>query len=136
VNEQAAELARSNGDDRAQLLADSSRMHVLVKLGRMEEALGLTQRILHRTEDLEDPHLVALTHRDLAFNLAAQGAFAIARTHIERACTIARQAKVPQELIIATAIRGWLAFLRGDWRGARLDLEQAVTLSRGGDRSR
>lgn len=133
ANRQAAELARTSGDDRSRLLAESNRFHLLIKLSRMDEALELAEEILRLAEQLGDPDLIVSAHLDLGFNRAAQGAFEIARMHIDRACEVAPSIGKPQILMVAVAVRGWLAFLRGDWATARADLEQAVALGSEGN---
>jgi tetratricopeptide (TPR) repeat protein len=129
ATQRTAELASELGDDRTRLLAGYNQMHVLLKLGRMDEAMQVAAEVLHLAEELHDLRTLAGMHRDLAYTLAAQGEFETARRHIDQACMVARETEGPGELMVSVAIRGWLAFLRGEWPEARADLEQAVALN-------
>ncbi|HZS94980.1 MAG TPA: transposase, partial [Chloroflexota bacterium] len=135
ATQRADELARESGDGYARLTAASSRMHLLIKLGRMGEALPLAADIVHLAEDLGELPLIMGLHRDLAFNLAARGEFESARAHIDRASAAVGQTGRHGDFMMVTAVRGWLAFLRGNWPEARADLEEAATPSGWGNGS-
>ena len=77
--------------------------------------------------------MAQVVHRDLAFNLAAQGDFAGARTYIEHALRVAQELGLNAYIATAMAIRGWISFLQGEWPAAREDLEGAVALDERGD---
>jgi tetratricopeptide (TPR) repeat protein len=99
----------------------------------MEAAMELAAEVLQRAEEHVDLRILAGMHRDLAFILAAQGELDSARSHIDHACATAQQTEVPSEIMMSVAIRGWLAFVGGEWPEARVDLEQAVALCAGND---
>ena len=135
ASERAAELARAGGDDRIRLRAEGSRANILNLLGRLGDALRLTQEVLPLQEAAGDLYGLLLTHRDLAYIHALYGAFAPCQRHIDHALDLARQIGDPASLASTLALRGWFALLRGDMQGARADLAQAVALSRQVDRS-
>jgi tetratricopeptide (TPR) repeat protein len=135
ASERAAHLARACGNRRTQVLAEWNQVHVLIKLSRMEEGLQLAQSVLALAEEVDDLHILASVHADLAVNHSARGTFALARGHIDRAAAAAEQSGDRDRLTAFRAIRGWIDFLAGDWRMARMQLERAAAVSDQGDTS-
>src|SRR5947209_14540154 len=70
ASERAAELARDCGNLRTQVLAEWNRVHVLIKLSRMDHGLQLAQTVLELAEELGDLPILASMHGDLAVNHA------------------------------------------------------------------
>jgi tetratricopeptide (TPR) repeat protein len=64
----------------------------------------------------------------VAYVQALLGHVPSSREHIDRALTAAEQLGDPGQLTLSLALRGWLAFLAGDWKDARSDLERARAL--------
>jgi tetratricopeptide (TPR) repeat protein len=60
---------------------------------------------------------------------AMHGELDAGRRHIDRALAAAEQLGDAGDLAFDIGLRGWLAFLRGDWRAARRDLETAAAES-------
>jgi len=133
----AAELAGAFGDHRTAVLAEWNRVNSLAALSQIpaEDVFLLRRQALSRIEALGELDLLSRAHHNLAYVSAARGAFETGRTHIDSALAAAEQLGDPGELAFAIAIRGWLAFLGGDWRQARADLEEAAAMSGGLDRS-
>lgn len=135
ANERAIELAQACGDDRTRALAEWNRVNCLAALGRDGEAQCRTEEVLPLIEIMGDLDMLSRAHHDLAYMYGVQGAFETGRMHIDRALAAAEQLADAGQQALALALRGWLAFLLGDWEQARRDLELAVALSDRLDRS-
>jgi tetratricopeptide (TPR) repeat protein len=129
ISERAAELASAGGGDRIRALAEWNRVAILQVLGRLGEALRVSQEVLPLVERLGDLAILTVAHRDLAYIHILRGAIAAGRAHVGHALAAATQMEHPGQLAVTQAFSGWLAFLSGDWQSAQADLEQALARS-------
>jgi tetratricopeptide (TPR) repeat protein len=128
AGERATELART-GDDHMRAQVNLRHIDQLQLMGRLGQALRVGQEVLPLVDARGDPLDRLVLHANLAYTHALQGSFALGRLAAERA--LAAAAPLGEgELAYIVALRGWLTFLSGEWQCARVDLDQAVALSR------
>jgi tetratricopeptide (TPR) repeat protein len=130
ASERAATLARAGGDDRIRAQAHFNCMNILQTLGRLGDALKMSQEVLPLAEAVGDRESLLWALIDRAYIHAQQGTFAASRHESECALPVARQMEDPGLIAYALAHRGWIISLGGDWPGARAALDEAVALSR------
>ena len=135
ASERAAELARTGGDDLTRVRTDVQRLNILQVLSRLADALRVGQELLPLAESVGDLDGVVLTLHNLAYIHALQGALAASWGHMARALAPAEHTGDPGRLAYTLALRGWIAIMGGDWRGAAADLDRARALSRQGNQS-
>jgi len=130
----AAELARAG--DATHTLARAAFNHagLLQLLGRLGESLGVAREAVALADRASDPLLLRATLRDMAMTHALRGSLAAARSSIDRAIRVGeREPTLP--MLFVLCLRGWIAFLSGDWPGAQEEIDQALALSREADHS-
>jgi tetratricopeptide (TPR) repeat protein len=130
VFERAAALARALRDDHLLVEAETRRGKALQLLGQGEEALRVLEEILPRAETLGSPILLFLCLHHLAAVARDRGEFAACRNYAERGLVWSERVQDSHFIAVTTWDRGMSAFYTGDWQQARLDIEQAVTLTR------
>jgi len=135
ASERAATLARAHGDDRTLALAEEHRINALQMLGRLNEALRVSQEVLPLAERIGDLICLVGLHFDVAYVLTLRGAFAAGRDHLDRSLAWAEPVGNAAWLPHILAMRGWIAVLSGDWPSAHADLDQAAAVSSQTDRS-
>ncbi len=135
AGERAAALARAAGDDRTLALAEGHRVNILQMLGRLTEALGVGREALSLAEWVGDLTCLVGIYGDIAHIYDLRGAFATSRRYLDLA--LARSEELGNPTLIAYSLgrRGWSAVLSGDWAKARVDLDQAASVSGRTDRS-
>jgi tetratricopeptide (TPR) repeat protein/transcriptional regulator with XRE-family HTH domain len=135
ANEMAAALARADGDQRTQALADGQRINALQMLGRLGEALQLGETALPLAEAVGDLESMWRAHIDLAYIHALRGALESSRRHSTRALAVAEQMEEPGQLLFVHALRAWLVGVGGASTEGRAALDAISTQSRAVDRS-
>ncbi|HET7038184.1 MAG TPA: AAA family ATPase [Thermomicrobiaceae bacterium] len=130
ASERAIELARRSGDERTRTVAEWNRLETLSMLGELpiDDLLRQREQVLARLDALSDVQVIVRAHQEMVYPHVVRGALDAAWLHVERTHAAAEELGDPGQLTIALTLRGWLAFLRGDWRPARRDLEEAVAL--------
>jgi tetratricopeptide (TPR) repeat protein len=128
AGERAAELART-GDDHMRALVNLKHINHLQMMGRLGEALRVGQELLPLVDARGDALDRVTVHGNLAYIHGLQGSFKLGRLAAERALAAAAPLGEGQ-LAYLLALRGWLAYLSGEWQRAHVDLDQAVALSR------
>lgn len=135
VAERTAELAREIGDDRSGVLAHAQRMNVLQMLGRLNDALRVSEEVFPRAETALDADSLPRAYRDLSCIHALRGDVAAARTAIARALPLAQQLADPAQLALTYSLQSWPAIISGDWSAARHSLDHALDSIRQTERS-
>lgn len=127
--EQAANMARSLGDNRLFTVAQGRRGSAYLALGRLEEARQVLVEVLPLAETAGEGQ----TWRHAIINLGSiatyRGNFVQARTYMERALLHTNHVGDRAELVFLTFQRGLIAFHLGDWSQARSDFQQAANLT-------
>lgn len=125
----------SGGDERTRMLAMGLRMTTLQHLGRLGEALRASSEALPLAEVVGDLDGLLRAHRDLAHIYELHGELTASQQHLERALTVAARLDDAGQRALTLAFHGWVACVSGDKARARDTLDEAVALSRQGDRS-
>jgi tetratricopeptide (TPR) repeat protein/transcriptional regulator with XRE-family HTH domain len=129
ATERAAEIARGMGDHSLLARAEMGRGNALRLLGRVAEAQAAIGEAIRLAEALDDHGLLCVA-LDGAVSLSiARGELEAATIANARALEIAQRLANGQHVAIMTAVRGYIAFLTGDWARARADLERSANLA-------
>jgi tetratricopeptide (TPR) repeat protein len=130
ATERLADLARTLGD--AQLLAPAelARGNELRMMGRVEEALPVMEEAIRLAESLHHPAGLIGALDNMAWVFIGRGELAAAAQHNGRALALAERLGHPLLVANMTCTRGAIAFLRGAWDQAQVDLERAAATGR------
>jgi tetratricopeptide (TPR) repeat protein/transcriptional regulator with XRE-family HTH domain len=131
--EQAITCLQSEGDA-ALGLALWQLGSVLALLNRLEEAIPQLEAALPLVERARDASALFNVLGTLDAVYATRGELHTSRDYTERELVLAGQLGNPYLMAMALHNHGYHAFLRGDWRLAREELEQAITPLRQADR--
>jgi len=130
----AAELARAGGAAHALARAEFNHAGLLQLLGRLGESLGVAREVIVLADRASDASVLRATLRDMAITHTLQGSLAAARLSIDRAIRVGEQ-EPTLPMLFVLCLRGWIAFLGGDWPGAQEEIDRALALSREADHS-
>ena len=130
ATERAAEIARTTGDQPLLARAETGRSHALRLLGRVAEAQAAIGEAIRLAEALDDHGLLCVALDGAVSLYTACGELDAATTANARALEIAQRLGTMQQVAVMTAVRGYIAFLTGDWTRARADLERSASLAR------
>jgi transcriptional regulator with XRE-family HTH domain/tetratricopeptide (TPR) repeat protein len=126
--ERAEQIARTLGDEALLLRMLSLRMRRDEQVGGVSR-IALALELMAQAERVGDIHLL-MQGLHVAFNSSLYaGELAHAQQHVERWVALAERVGMSSDIATAHVNRSELAFYRGDWREARLAIEQARTLS-------
>jgi tetratricopeptide (TPR) repeat protein len=128
--EQACEHARTAGDHPLLHHAEMQRGYVLGRLGRLEEAKQALEDVLsleHHPGD--DGNILCSNLTLLCVTYMSLGEYEPAMCYADQALETAEQLANPTLVLIARSNCGWAAYLLGEWKRARADLEQAIALT-------
>jgi len=114
--------------------AEFNRAGLLQLLGRIEESLQVAREALALAGEAGLTLVLRATLRDMALAEALRGSLAAARSLVERAIVAADQ-RPTQPMLFVLCLRGWIAFLGGDWASAHGEIDRALALSRQADHS-
>jgi tetratricopeptide (TPR) repeat protein/transcriptional regulator with XRE-family HTH domain len=130
ASDQAADLARAMGDTRLWACATAYSADVLPSLDeRFGDALPLAEESIPLLQEEGDLFFLYLAHLTVVAVQAVRGEFDSSRLSCERLCQVADRYGDPGAIAFAMSRRAWVTFMSGDWRHAREEIEQAVTIS-------
>ncbi len=135
ANERALALVSTGDDTRTQVRAAFNRLVMFLMLGRLADALQASEEVIPLAEAVGRLDTLLGVLRDVSYIHALRGAVAASRAYIERAGVVAERIQDPGRTAYTWAQRAWVAGLSGDWPEAHTALDEAVALSRQGDRS-
>jgi tetratricopeptide (TPR) repeat protein len=128
--ERAAQVARLVGDDRSLARAEYLRGQALSLVGRVEEALIVTETAIRLAEGVRDYGCLAEAFGWVALIYEERGEFEQCKRYAERALVAAQQLGAPAIIADMTIRLGASAFFNGDWAQARHSYEQVQTIHR------
>lgn len=126
--EHAAALARAVLDVRILAAAEEVRGQSLLLLGRVDGALDVLAEAIRLAEVATDGEILAPLMNAAAIH-DDRGEFEISCEYAERAVAVAERLGYPEAIASTLALRGFIAFHRGNWVQARADGERALTMS-------
>jgi tetratricopeptide (TPR) repeat protein len=129
ATERAVEIARVTGDQPLLARAETGRSNALRLTGRVADAQPASGEAIRLAEALDDLALLCVALDGAVSLFIARGELDAATIANARALEIAQQLGIVQHVAIMTAVRGYIAFLTGDWTGARADLERSASLA-------
>lgn len=133
VTERAVSYAQRLGDDRLLAVARKERASALFKASRWEEALPAHLEAARLAEAAGALPSACFCLQTAAGIYCHRGEIDRQRANSDRAVATAERLGDPLVLVMMLAVRGVLAFWRGDWAQARADCEQAAGVSHVGD---
>jgi tetratricopeptide (TPR) repeat protein len=129
--ERAAGFARAVGDYRLLGIAEQSRASLLGSLvGRQEEALQVFEEARRAAEAAGDLEILGWALGDLALIHMRRGEFDTSQLYFERGLDVAERQGNPLQIVVMTQYLAWLAFYRGNWDQARIELRRAEVIER------
>jgi DNA-binding SARP family transcriptional activator/class 3 adenylate cyclase len=127
---QAAELARSAGDEHIRATAEGRRGFALNVLRRFDEAKQALEAAIPVLEAAGDMNLLIRSLDNLGDMYARTGDYSVARQHHQRTLELAQRWGNPREIILMANKLAGAAFDAGDWKQARVEYEHAADLAR------
>jgi tetratricopeptide (TPR) repeat protein/transcriptional regulator with XRE-family HTH domain len=128
-SEEALALARTLPQARRVRLATVMRAQALMALGHLEEAIQALEQIIPVQEAITEDELLN-TFFTLSVAYLITGDVPRSAAVLERGLLAAERMGHLLWSALFQALRGFLAFLRGDWRQTRQDCEQELERSR------
>ncbi len=129
--EQASEYARSAQEHALLLRTEMRRGYTLGTLGRLEEARRVLEEVLLLAQmpsgSLE---ILCYTLNHLSVTCTSLGNYEQSMRYAEHALQVAGRLGSPDIVLLTHSNCGWSAYLLGEWRRARAELEGAVALAR------
>jgi len=110
--------------------AEKSRGTALLLLGRADEGLACLTEAARLAEEAGDLCSLVTALNNAAEIYQARGDVDTSGRHLDRALALATQYGDPALISMVVSTRGAGAFITGNWRQARRDFEQVVTLNR------
>jgi len=104
-------------------------------LGRLTDALEAGREALPLVEAAGHPPMRLAALRDISYIHALRGTLTASWESIECASVVAARMGASGPVAYTLAQRAWVAFLHGDWPGARSALDEAVAMGRQGQPS-
>jgi tetratricopeptide (TPR) repeat protein/transcriptional regulator with XRE-family HTH domain len=136
ATEQAVTLARAVGDEQMLLAGQERRGAALFLLGRLEEARQvLTNEVIPVAEATGNLWLLIDALDNLGVVYDTMGEFRQGQAYQERAMALALRQGGLGQMAYLTYEHGLTAFFQGNWKQARADFEQAVSLGASAGRS-
>ncbi len=128
--ERSAAVARAVGAVDTLPGAEKSRGTALLLLGRADEGLACLAEAARLAEEAGDLCSLVKALNNAAEVYQARGDMDTNGRYLDRALALATQYGDPALISMVVSTRGAGAYITGDWRQARRDFEQAVTLNR------
>jgi DNA-binding SARP family transcriptional activator/class 3 adenylate cyclase len=127
---QAAELARSAGDEHIRATAEGRRGFALNVLRRFDEGKQALESAIPVLEAAGDMHLLIRSLGNLGETYARTGDYRVARQHYQRALELAQRWGNPGTINFQALKLAEAAYHAGDWKQARVEYEHAADLAR------
>ncbi len=128
--ERAIRIAVEVSDDRTRADAEISRATLLFLMGRSEAALRAWEDAIPLVEEVGDLSLLRAILNNVGVVYLLRGAIKRSHTYMQYALEVAERLGDPAEIAFQAGNHGSTTYHMGDWPGARLHLEKAVTLHR------
>lgn len=130
ATERAVEFARAAADPRLVAQAEIRRGTACIELGRYEEGIQAIEAALPTLEAEADLAGLCVALANVTEAYFQRGELARVSQCLERGLAITERLGDPADRVLFLGRRGAHNYLLGEWRQAREDLEQALTLSR------